>query len=113
MKCFPVIALIFLCGCFSRPLSMTQENFDNIQLGSTITEVRSHAGTPYSVHRKGPDKVEYEYIERFDLGQNFIYENHYYLLVIDGKVVKKRIKQERPPSFDFMYSDDPNIFNEY
>jgi hypothetical protein len=87
---------------------MTRESFDEIQLGESITEVKAKAGKPYAIHRKGADKEEYEYIERMDMGGEIIYENHYYLMVIDGKVVRKRVKQERPPAYDLIYEDDPN-----
>jgi hypothetical protein len=90
---------------------MTHQTYDEIQLGEPISEVRCKAGEPYTIRKKGPNKEEYEYIERIDMGGDFIYENHYFLMVIDGKVVKKRLCQEKPPSYNFIYEDDPNYFD--
>lgn len=112
------LALFFFCaltlvlsGCFSRQTAMTRESFDDIQLGTSIADVTSKVGKPYSVHRTSIEKEEYEYIEKIDLGQELLYENHYYLIVVDGKVVRKQVKQERPPAFDFIYNDDPNYLS--
>jgi hypothetical protein len=111
MKTLTFSLLLFLCSCFTRPALMTRESYDEIQLGEPISEVRNKAGRPYSIRTKGPGKEEYEYIERIDMGGELLYETHYYLLVIDGKVVKKRFKQERPPAYDLIYEDDPNYFD--
>jgi hypothetical protein len=106
-----LLSLLLLTSCFTRPALMTHESFDDIQLGTSISEVKEKVGKPYAVRVKGAGKEEYEYIERMDLGQALIYENHYYLTIIDGKVISKRFTQERPPAFDFIYTDDPNYLN--
>ena len=108
-----LLLLTMLCCCVTRSAVMTHEHFNDIQLGTTITSVESTAGRPYSIHVKGPGQEEYEYVEKIDLGSGLMYENHYFLMVIDNIVVKKNYRQERPPSYDFLYSDNPNVFNNY
>ena len=105
--------LIFLCvlsSCFSRTSMMTRENFDEISLGTPISEVEEKMGTPYDIHSIKGGKEEYEYIERIDMGNHLVSENHYFLVVYDGQVVGKRMTQERPPNFNLMYQEDPNHY---
>lgn len=92
---------------------MTYESFEDIQVGTPIKSVQKNSGRPYSIHVKGPEKEEYEYIEKIDISSGITYENHYYLMVVDGVVISKRAERARPPSYDFLYSDDPNVFNNY
>jgi hypothetical protein len=105
-----VLGLLCLCllsACFSRSSAMTYERFENIEVGTSIASLTSEIGKPYSVHSKGGSTEEYEYIERIDMGQQPIAENHYFLVVQDGKVVSKRVKRQRPPAFDLIYQEDP------
>lgn len=108
-----LFSFVVLFGCVTRQAVMTYDNYHDIQLGTSIAEVEAISGKPYSIHVKAPGKSEYEYIEKIDLGRGLIYENHYYLLVVDDVVVKKRSSRDQPPSYDFLYSDDPNVFNNY
>ncbi len=100
--------LLFLASCFSRPALMTYANYDSVQSGEPISTVKSEVGEPYSVHNKKDGTQEYEYIERIDVGNNIAAENHYFLIVRDGKVVGKYMKRERPPAYDLIYQDEPN-----
>ncbi len=102
-----LISLTALTACFSRPALMTHSDYDNIQLGTSIAQVQSEIGKPYSIHHKdGVD--EYEYIERIDSGNNLIAENHYFLIVEDGKVTGKYMTREKPPAYDLIYQEEPN-----
>ncbi len=86
---------------------MTRESFDSIELGTPITQVRQEMGEPYSIRKIG-NAEEYEYLERIDLAQELVAENHYFLKVVDGKVVSKKVKTERQPAYDMIYQEDPN-----
>lgn len=101
-------ALLLLTSCFSRPALMTYSEYDNVQLGTSVAVIKSEVGEPYAIHRKEGGTLEYEYIERIDTGNNIAAENHYFLIVEEGKVVGKYVKRERPPAYDLIYQDEPN-----
>jgi len=103
-----LIALFSLASCFSRPALMTYSDYDRIELGTPIARLQSEIGKPYAIHTKKGGAEEYEYIERIDSGNNLIAENHYFLLVQDGKVVGKYMSRERPPAYDLIYQEEPN-----
>jgi hypothetical protein len=102
-----ILGLICLCSCFSSGPRLTSSTYDSIQLGTPIVSVEQEYGKPYAVHSKGGVK-EYEYIERIDLGYNVVTENHYFIVVTDGKVVGKYTKREKPPAYNLIYQEDPN-----
>jgi hypothetical protein len=101
-------ALLLLASCFSRPALMTYDEYDHVQLGTSIATIRSEVGEPYAIHNKEDGSQEYEYIERIGTGTNLAAENHYYLIVQDGKVIGKYMSRERPPAYDLIYQDEPN-----
>ena len=103
-----LLALFPMTSCFSRPALMTHSDFDNMQMGTTVSEFKSEVGSPYAIHKKKDGIEEYEYIERIDTGNNIVAENHYFLLVKDGKVVGKYMKRETPPPYDLIYQEQPN-----
>ena len=103
-----ILGLILLSSCFSSGPRMTNDSFDQIQTGTPITSIEQEYGKPYAVHSKGPGMKEYEYIERIDLGYNVVSENHYFIVVTDGKVVGKYTKREKPPAYNLIYQEDPN-----
>ncbi len=108
-----LFSLLFLCSCFSRPALMTYAEFDDIELGTSIATLQSEIGEPYAIHDKKGGAQEYEYIERIDTGNNLAAENHYFLIVQDGKVTGKYMKRERPPAYDLIYQDQPNYYPEF
>lgn len=87
---------------------MTRCDFDSVLLGTPIEQVLAEAGEPYSIRECGEGGCEYEYIERMSQDNILVYENHYYLRVVDGMVVSKRLKQETEPAYDLIYQADPN-----
>lgn len=101
------IGLIMLTSC-SRPALMTYSDYDKIQSGSSIADLKGEIGSPYAIHHKEGGVVEYEYIERIKSGNNYIAENRYYIIVEDGKVTGKYMKQEKPPAYDLIYQEEPN-----
>lgn len=99
-------ALCFLL--LSLPLfSMTRYQYNDLLLGTPMTRVASCYGEPYDVRDCGDGTYEYEYIERFDMGNELVYENHYILTVVNGQIVAKRLRQETRPPYDQMYRQDP------
>ena len=103
-----ILSLCLLTACFSSGPRMTSDTYDGIQMGTAIVEVEKEYGKPYAVHSKRAGLKEYEYIERIDLGYNMVSENHYFILVADGKVVGKYTKREKPPAYNLIYQEDPN-----
>ena len=87
---------------------MTYSEFNDVELGTSITSIETQIGKPYAIHDKKGGGQEYEYIERIDIGNNVAAENHYFLIVQDGKVKGKYMKRERPPAYDLIYQDEPN-----
>jgi hypothetical protein len=104
----PLFILVLCIACSSHYRMMTQQTFDDIQIGTPAKTVITEVGKPYAIHTRGVGKQEYEYIERMDLGPNLILENHYYLTIVDGVVTRKRIRHEQPPAYDYIYQEDPN-----
>ncbi len=102
--------LLFLILLASAPLcaQMTQMNFSSVKMGSTIQEVTKQVGPPYAVHDLGKGLLEYEYIERFSMNNELIYNTHYVLTVVNGQVVDKRECDEYRPMYDYLYQPDPN-----
>jgi hypothetical protein len=71
-------------------------------------EIVSLYGEPYSVKKLGNGGLEYRYIERISMNQELVYENHYYLLIHDGRLISKRFREQTRQPFDQMYRPDPN-----
>ena len=90
---------------------MTFNEYDKVQVGTPITDLNSEIGKPYSIHHKDNGSDEYEYIERVNTGNNLVSENHYFLIVKEGKVIGKYVTRERPPAYDLIYQEDPNYPN--
>jgi hypothetical protein len=106
---FLLLMVLFLfASCFSRPALMTYSDYDKVEIGMPITKLQSEIGKPYAIHAKEGGTEEYEYIERIDSGNNLIAENHYFLIVEDGKVVGKYMSREQPPAYDLIYQEEPN-----
>lgn len=108
---YSVGLVLFLTSCFSSSRMMTMETYDHVQVGSPIDLVVQENGHPSSVS-SSHGTSEYKYVEKITSGNRLIYENHFTLFVVDGKVTGKTVVQERLPAFDLIYQDDPN-HNQY
>jgi len=109
MKCLSLLILLcFLASCFSRTSAMTNDTYSSIQLGTSIDSLYSEIGRPYAIHDKPNGVQEYEYIERIRNNRSLVSENHYFLIVENGKVVGKRMSQEKQRAYNLIYEDDPN-----
>lgn len=80
---------------------MTMNSFYDIPVGASKEEVLAAAGKPFAIRNLEDGSVEYEYIERFKAGGRNINERHYIIVMKDGKVVSKRVKQDSPPPYTF------------
>ncbi len=105
-----LVSFVF-SSCFSKPALMTYTEFDAIQMGTPIAELRSEIGKPYAIHHKEADTEEYEYVERIDAGNSLFAENHYFLIVNEGKIIGKYMTRASPPAYDLIYQEEPNYPN--
>ena len=90
---FPIL---FLAACSMGGSVVTMEAFSEVPIGTSTTEVVSSLGDPYAIHKREDGTIEYEYIERIKIGARDAEERHYFLVIKDGQVVSKRVKQSGP-----------------
>ncbi len=95
------IPFILLTSCAVGGKAMTMDAFYGIDLSSTAPQVVEILGKPYAIHNKGDGCIEYEYIERIKIGGRDAEERHYYILMRDGVVISKRVKQTSPLPYGF------------
>ena len=100
-------SLLLLTACASGAL-MTRSDYDNIELGTPISEIVQKYGDPITLKNQKDGSQSYEYIERRQIGEQTVEENKYFILVKNGKVVSKRYNQELPLEYDELYEEDPN-----
>lgn len=91
-------------------------SFYDVPIGASEEELMAQAGDPISVRKCSDGSIEYEYIERFKVGARTLNERHYYVLVKDGKVVSKKVKQTSPLPYGYdsyemqtTHKDDTNL----
>lgn len=101
-------SFLFILACNGRSTVVTRQDYDCLLLGSSVCELTDQLGEPYAVHCLRHGGREYEYIERFLMNDQLAYETHYYIKVINGQVVSKRMCQEMLPAYDLLYQVDPN-----
>ena len=80
---------------------MTMNSFSDIPIGVSSAEVVTTYGEPYAINKKSDGSIEYEYIERIKAGTRNMEERRYILVIKDGKVVSKEIKQNSPSPYYF------------
>lgn len=106
-KWIGILSLAFLCACYQNRALMTSDEFAAIPLGATAKEVEAEHGSPYKIYSRGGNTDEWEYIERIDVGSRIVSQNHYFLIMTNGKVVGKHMDTTRPPPFRPTQTDDP------
>lgn len=89
-----------LFSCQSGAI-LTSHSFDAIVVGSDISQIQSHYGTPYQITTNTQGFQEYLYIERIDIAHNVSDQIHYVLIVLDGKIIDKRTKTSGKSSLNF------------
>lgn len=100
--------MLFFSSCFSNSSLMTYSRYDQVETGALIEEVEVRMGKPYAIHQQKDGVLEYEYVERINAGNNLVAENHYFLIVQEGKVVGKYMTRARAPTYDLIYQEQPN-----
>ncbi len=102
-----LFSFCFLAACGLNGNIVTMDSFSCIDLCTSIEQVKVSLGEPFAVVEMENGFVEYEYIERIKIGARDAEERHYFILMKDGYVVSKRIKQSSvspigplPLSFD-------------
>lgn len=106
-KSLLIISLTLLLACYSNRALMTSDEFASIPIGATTQEVQKDFGKPYAIRSRGGNTDEWEYIERIDVGSEAILQNHYYLIITNGRVVGKHTEATRPPPFRPTDTTDP------
>lgn len=108
-----ILFVIVLAGCFSRTTMMSREDYDSVTVGTSIDDLEARVGKPDAVHFKGVDRQELEYIERIGMNTYYTIENKYFIEVMNGVVVGKRMLSKRSPAYEFMYQTEPNFSPDY
>ncbi len=96
-----MISFLLFTACASGGTIMTMNSFYEIPVGATQEDVVATAGKPYNVRKLEDGSLEYEYIERFKAAGRNINERHYFIVMKDGKVISKRVKQTSPLPYTF------------
>ncbi|MDN3504389.1 MAG: hypothetical protein P0S95_02290 [Rhabdochlamydiaceae bacterium] len=85
---------------------MTHNDYADIHVGTSIKDVEKTYGKPVQIRSDG-DRFVYEYIERIKMGLQTVEMRKYYFVVNkQGKIVNKFIRDQNPPAYDEIYSDD-------
>ena len=97
--CGLCVGLFF--GCTSQKM-MTYGTFQQVGIGENIFDIQGRAGRPYQIKDLGNAKQEYIYIERLPITGSTDIFREYVLIVIDGKIIDKRIRESKtnPVHFD-------------
>lgn len=93
------IFCLLLAGCAFGGRPVTMEAFAMIDHSSKTPEVIASLGKPYAIHKLNNGTIEYEYIERIQVGARLTQERHYFITFKDGQVIKKRVSESSPPPY--------------
>ena len=100
MKRF-IFTSLCLASCSIGGGLMTMNEYQEISIGSTRSEVIATAGEPTSITKKDDGSIEYEYVERIKVGYRDLVERRYIIVLKDGVVVCKRVDQSSPLPYAF------------
>ena len=103
-----LIALLSILAACAHGAVMTRSDFNNIELGTPVTEVTKQYGDPLKMTQQKDGTQVYEYVERLQIGAETVEENNYKLVIKNGQVVSKSYNQQLPPAYDEIYDEDPN-----
>ncbi len=101
------ILLIGLLFCSSLS-ALNRLEYNEISLGMPVSQITRTYGDPYAVYDMGKGTVRFEYIERISMNNELVYENHYYLTIVEDKVVSKCFRELGRPPYDRIFRPDPN-----
>jgi hypothetical protein len=80
---------------------VTMNAFYDIEISATAPQVIAVLGEPFAINDLCDGTVEYEYIERVKIGARDAEERRYFLVIKDGVVISKRVKQSSPLPYGF------------
>jgi outer membrane protein assembly factor BamE (lipoprotein component of BamABCDE complex) len=101
MKKIIFIFLFFLFSCASGGKVMTAEDFSEIHVGMTTSEIEKKYGKPFSVKELGNDEVEYVYIEKVVVNRaRVLQEKHYLIILKNGRVTSTKTQIYNRPSYE-------------
>lgn len=98
---FGCAVLIGCAACAMGVRGVTMESFSEISIGCPSEEVLARMGSPGSIQNKEDGSVEYVYTETISLGGRTLEERQYVILLKEGKVSAKQVKQTSPPGYFF------------
>ena len=101
MKFSWVTLSLLAASCASGGGAMAMSHYDEVMIGSSAEQVEALVGKPNTVRKQPGGVVEYEYVERIKIGGRDAEERHYFILIKDGHVVSKRVKQSSPLPYGF------------
>lgn len=85
----PLVFLAILSSCVRGSMA-TQQDFDTVAIGSSITQFQERVGMPYEIERTTDGTEVYHYIERIEVGPNATVQNDYALTVSKGIIIDKK-----------------------
>lgn len=100
MKRF-VLFLSVLSSCAMGSRAMSMDNFYQVELEESKTQVIDRLGKPYAVREFTDGTIEYEYIEKIKIGARDTQERHYFITLKDGQVVSKRVETGIPLPYGY------------
>ncbi len=86
---------------------MNRDLYNDVVIGTSVEDLKQLCGRPIEVKHQGVED-EYIYVERITMGNCRVVENYYSFFIQDHKVVRKSIKTQKPPTFNLIYTEDPN-----
>lgn len=105
-KLIALVAILLFASCSSsKPMNL--ELFNQVTIGTTTENLKQMCGDPIEIKHQGQED-EYIYVERLTMGACRVVENYYSFFIQDDKVVRKSIKTQKPPTFNLIYTEDPN-----
>ncbi len=96
-----LIPLFLLAACSMSGKPVTMDAFYEVEMAAPTAQVIEVLGQPYATHEKEDGAVEYEYIERIKIGGRDAEERHYFILIKNGRVTSKRVRQSSPLPYGF------------
>lgn len=97
-----MILLFLLCGCTVAPLMQTPY-FDQVAIGSSISEVEAIYGQPFEIRQLPNGLQAYVYLQRINLGKSGAEQIEFVFLVNQGVIASKECKSHGISSLQFFY----------
>ncbi len=96
-----IIPLILLTACGMGGNMISMNAFYSVEVSATAQEVVAALGEPYAIYDLSDGAIEYEYVERIKIGARDAEERRYFIVMKNGVVISKRVKQSSPLPYGF------------